>query len=95
MESIVVVVSCLVRYETLLQSETDNITKYYRVKQIILQNGTAMLLQNMTKVHYKTCQIYYSKMQRFYYKLLQLLENASTLLQNVSLYYQMSRSIFF
>ena len=75
MESIVVVVSYLVHYETLLQSETDNITKW-----------DGYVIKNMTKVHYKTCQIYYSKMQRFYYKLLQLLENASTLLQNVSLY---------
>ena len=44
--------------------------------QILLQNATAILLQNATKIYYK--------MRQFYYKMRQLLQNASDLLKNVT-----------
>ena len=37
------------------------ITFYYKMRQILLQNTTAILLQNATKVYYKMCQIFYYK----------------------------------
>ena len=35
----------------------------------LLQNTTALSLQNSTEVHYKIHQMFYYKMQKFYYKL--------------------------
>ena len=52
-------------------------TVYYKMRQILSQNATAILLQNATEVYYKMCQI-------FYYKLRQLLQIATTLLQNAT-----------
>ena len=53
MESIVVVVSYLVHYETLLQSETDNITKWdgyviTKYDKSSLQNVSDLLFQDAT-----------------------------------------------
>ena len=50
-------------------------TLYYRMRQAFLQNVTAILLQNATKVYYKMCQVFYSKISYFYYKMQQLLQN--------------------
>ena len=50
-------------------------TLYYKMRQILLQNETIILLQ---------FQIVFHKMQQFYYKLRQLLQNASNLLQNTT-----------
>ena len=47
------------------------------MRQILLQNATAILLQNATEVYYKM-------RQGFYYKLRQLLQNATILLQNTT-----------
>ena len=44
-------------------------TVYYKMGQILLQNATAILLQNATKVYYKMRQVF-------------LLQNATVLLQN-------------
>ena len=44
---------------------------YYKMRQILLQNATAVLLQNATKVYYKMCQVIYYKLRRFYDKLRQ------------------------
>ena len=49
-------------------------TVYYKMRQIFLQNSTAILLQNVTEVYYKICQV-------LYYKMGQLLQNA-TLITN-------------
>ena len=46
-------------------------TVYYKMRQILLQNVTAILLQNETKVYYKMCQIF-------------LLQNVTVLLQNAT-----------
>ena len=52
-------------------------TVYYKMRQILLQNATAILLQNATEVYYHTCQFCYSKMR-------QLLQNATILLQDAT-----------
>ena len=44
-------------------------TVYYKMRQILLQNETAIFLQNATEVYYKMLQ--------FYYKIRQLLQNAA------------------
>ena len=48
---------------------------YYKMRQILLQNTAAILLQNAAKVYYKMRQFYY-KMRQFCYKIQQLLQNA-------------------
>ena len=48
---------------------------YYKMRQISLQNATAILLQNAIKVYYKMCQV-------LHYKMRQLLQTATILLQN-------------
>ena len=45
-------------------------TLHYKMRQIFLQNATAILLQNATKVYCKMSQV-------FYYKMRQLLQNAA------------------
>ena len=65
-------------------------TVYYKMRQILLQNATAILLQNATEVYYKMHQVFitkcdsfitkcdsYYKYRRFYYKIWQLLQNAT------------------
>ena len=39
--------------------------------QVLLQNATATLLQNVTEVYYKMRQVFPYKMRQFYYKLRQ------------------------
>ena len=43
-------------------------TLYYKIRQILLQNATAILLRNATEVYYKMRQVF--------------LQNATVLLQN-------------
>ena len=50
----------------------------------LLQNATAILLQNATEVYYKMCQVFCCKMRQFYYKMRQLLQIAVVLLQNAT-----------
>ena len=50
---------------------------------MLLQNATAMLLQNVTKIYYKIRKVFDYKMQQFYYKLKQLLQNASCIMKSV------------
>ena len=57
-------------------------TVFYKMRQILLQNATAVLLQNATEVYYKMRQVFYYKMRQFYYKMRQLLQNATVFLQN-------------
>ena len=45
-------------------------TVYYKMRQVSLQNLTAILLQNAAKVYYKMRQV-------FYYKMRQLLQIAT------------------
>ena len=52
------------------------------MRQILLQNATAILLQNATEVYYKMRQVFYYKIRQFYYKMRQLLQIATILLQN-------------
>ena len=47
------------------------------MRQILLQNATAVLLQNATKVYYKMRQVFYYKMQRFYFKMRHFLQIAT------------------
>ena len=50
---------------------------------MLLQNATAILLQNATEAYYKICQVFfikcdsYYKMRQFYYKMQQFLQNAT------------------
>ena len=52
-------------------------TVYYKIRQILLQNATAILLQNTAEVYYKMCEV-------FYYKMRQLLQVMTILLQNAT-----------
>ena len=54
------------------------------MRQMILQNAKAILLQNATEVCYKIRQFFYYKMRQFYYKIRQLVQIAKTLLQNAT-----------
>ena len=54
------------------------------MRQILLQNATANLLQNATEVYYKIRQGFYYKLQQFYYKMWQLLQIETSLLQNAT-----------
>ena len=38
-------------------------TLYYKMRQILLQDATAILLQNVTEVYYKMRQVFYYKMR--------------------------------
>ena len=49
-------------------------TVYYKVRQILLQNAIAILLQNVTEIYYKMRQVFSYEMRRFYYKIRQLLK---------------------
>ena len=40
-----------------------------KMRQIVLQNATAISLQNTTKVYYKIRHVFYYKMRQFYYKM--------------------------
>ena len=59
-------------------------TVYYKMRQMLLQNATAILLQNATEV---------------YYKMRQLSQNATILLQNATvitkcdIYYKLLRTL--
>ena len=74
------------------QHEHRNRSLYYKMRQAFFQNGTAILLQNATKVYYKMRQV-------FYYKMRKLLQKASISLQNETVttkcdvYYKISRYI--
>ena len=50
----------------------------------LLQNATAILLQNATKVYDKMRQVFHYKMRQFYLKMRQLLQIATILLQNAT-----------
>ena len=55
----------------MLQFQTGFVmTVYYKMRQMLLQNATAILLQNATEVYYKMRQV-------FCYKMRQLLQNAT------------------
>ena len=45
-----------------------------RLQQILLQNATASLTQNLTKVYYKMLQLLYYNRRQFYCKMRQLLQ---------------------
>ena len=59
-------------------------TVYYKIRQILVQKTTAILLQNATEVYYKMHKVFHYKMRQFYYKMRQLLQNAKILLQNAT-----------
>ena len=50
-------------------------TVYYKMRQILLQNATAILLQNATELYYKMRQVFYCKMR-------QLLQIATFIITN-------------
>ena len=52
-------------------------TVYCKMRQMLLQNATAILLQNATEVYYKMRRVFYYKMRQFYYKMQQLLQIAT------------------
>ena len=61
-----VMISYLIRYDI-----------YYKMQQILLQNETAILLQNTIEVYYKMCEDFNYKMRHFYYKMQRLLQIAT------------------
>ena len=58
-------------------------TVYYIMRQLLIPNATATLLQNATEVFYKMRQVFITKC-KFYYKMQQLLQTATALLQNAT-----------
>ena len=52
------------------------------MRQILLQNVTAILLQNATEVYGKMRQVFYYEMRQFYYKMRQFDNKMRQLLQN-------------
>ena len=52
-------------------------TVYYKVRQILLQNATAVLLQNATEADYKMRHVFCYKIQQFCYKMRRLLQIAA------------------
>ena len=63
----------------------NSVTVSYLIRyDSLLQNATAILLQNATEVYYKMRQVFYYKMRQFYYKMRQLLQKATILLQNAT-----------
>ena len=42
---------------------------FYKMRQILLQNATAILLENATEVYYKMRQVFHYKMRQFYHKM--------------------------
>ena len=71
-----VMVSYLIRYNSLLQDATVIITKFDKY--------FITLLQNSTGVYYKMRQVLYYKMRQFYCKMQRLLQIVTTLLQNMT-----------
>ena len=55
------------------------------MRQILLQNATAILLQNATEVYYKMRKVFYYKMRKFYCKMQQLLQIMTILLHYATL----------
>ena len=53
------------------------LTVYYKMRQILLQDATAILLQNATEIYYKMRQDLHYKMRQFHYKMRQLLQIAT------------------
>ena len=51
-------------------------TVYYKMRKILLQNATAILLQNVTEVYYKMPRFFITKLRYFYYKMRRLLQIA-------------------
>ena len=43
--------------------ETEILTVYYEMQQILLQNVATILFQNVTHVYYKQCQAFYYKIR--------------------------------
>ena len=58
------------------------------MRQILLQNATAILLQNATEVYYKMCQVFHYKMQQLLQIATVLLQNA-TVITNCDVYYKL------
>ena len=54
------------------------------MRQMLIQNATAIWLQNTTEVYYKMLKFFYYKMRQFYYKLRQLYYKMRRLLQNAT-----------
>ena len=72
-------------------------TLYYKMRQMLLENATAVLLQNATEVYYKMLQGFYYKMRQIYDKMRQvlqaiLLQNA-TVITKCNVYYKLRQCI--
>ena len=53
------------------------VTLYCKMRQILLQNATAVLSQSVTEVYYEMRQFFCYEVRQFYYKMRQLLQNAT------------------
>ena len=58
------------------------------MRQMLLQNATAILLQNATEVYYKMRQVFYYKMRQFYYKM-RLITNCNSFITKWDVYYKL------
>ena len=73
---------------------------YYKMRQIVLQNATAILLQNATKVYYKMRQVFFTKCDSFiikcasYYKMRRLLQIATVQMVSSSLPFSFDPYLF-
>ena len=59
-------------------------TVYYKMRQMLLQHATCVLLRNATEVYYKMRQVFYFKMQQLYYKMRRFITKCDS-------YYKMRR----
>ena len=65
-------------------------TLYYKMRQISLQNATAILLQNATEVYCKMRQVFYHKMRQFLPIAIILLQKA-TIITKCNVYYKLQQ----
>lgn len=69
---------------------------YYKMRDVLQEIATAILLQHATKVYFKMCQVFHDKCDSFiticdsYYKMWRLLENIRTKSGHISIILKVS-----
>ena len=66
-------------------------TPYYKMRQIFLQNVTAILLQNVAKTYYKMRRVFYYKMRQLSYKMQQFSQKCDDLISKCDINYKLRR----
>ena len=66
-------------------------TAYYKMRQILLQHATAMLLQNATEVYYKMRQVFITKNATVLLQNATVITNCDDFITKCNRYYKMRR----